>query len=616
MTGIRFGIQARLMGGIILAASLLTALLGWYWLDHEERALDEALHQRQVRMAAIVARGFSAPLWNVDTTTIANLLDAVMADPEIQSIEIRAAGIGAAPMVRARSRPAEEPLSLSFDILHSEPGETESRLVGRATLVYTREVVLGKVRETRDFIFGLLGGVLAALLVTTGVMANLLVKRPVQRLGEMAGRVASGELGVRAEVERVDEIGVLTEQFNAMSAQLRVSSEGLRFSEARYRGLFENASEGIFQIDAGGRLLDMNRALAQMIGFPDADRPLRLQRPLTQLVRVDGATLRRIARQLVRQRRVQQWPLLIESYDQRPLWIELSARLVPVEAGAPRRIEGMVSDISLRHLAEEELKRHRDHLEELVQERTLELSEAKQRAEAANQSKSRFLATMSHEFRTPLNAILGFTQLLQMDASIGLPQQGKVALIRDSGEHLLGLIADVLDMASIEAGKVRLQLQPLDLRALLEVVADSVRIRAEQKRLHFDTELDGTLPARVLADGQRLRQVLLNLLSNAVKFTDHGEVVLSVRQLAREGTRSRLRLAVRDTGIGMSAEQVGRLFQPFEQVSEASRRVGGTGLGLSISQELVRLMGGRISVHSVAGQGSEFAVEVTLQALD
>ncbi|MBV8603944.1 MAG: PAS domain S-box protein [Pelomonas sp.] len=615
MAGIRFGIQARLMGGVVLAACLLSALFGWYWLHHEEDALDAALHQRQIRMASIVARGFSAPLWNVDTTTIANLLDAVMADPEVHAIEIHAAGIGAAPMLRERARAAVEPLRLDFDIVHTEPGAPEPKLVGRATLVYTREQVLEKVGETRDFIVELLAGVLTALLVTTGVMLNLLVKRPVSRLGQLAGRVAAGELGARAEVEHHDEIGQLTEQFNAMSAQLQFSSEGLRASEARYRGLFEHATEGIFQIDASGRLLDINRALAQMLGFPDAERPLRLQRPLTQLVRADSRALRRIAMQLLRERRVQQWPLLIESYDGRPLWIELSARLVPVEAGAPRRIEGMVSDISLRHLAEEELKRHRDHLEELVHERTLELSEAKQRAEAANQSKSRFLATMSHEFRTPLNAILGFTQLLQMDASVGPPQQAKVALIRDSGEHLLGLIADVLDMASIEAGKVRLQPAPLDLRALLEVVADSVRVRAELKSLRFATEFD-TLPQRVLADGQRLRQVLLNLLSNAVKFTDAGEVVLGVRELRREGSRARLRLAVRDTGIGMSPEQVARLFQPFEQVSEASRRAGGTGLGLSISQELVRLMGGQIEVASTPGQGSLFSVEVVLQVLD
>jgi len=277
----------------------------------------------------------------------------------------------------------------------------------------------------------------------------------------------------------------------------------------------------------------------------------------------------------------------------------------------------MVSDISQRRLAEQELTRHRDHLEELVAERTQELSQAKQRAESANQSKSRFLATMSHEFRTPLNAILGFAQLLQMDASLQEGQQGKIRLIRDSGEHLLSLITDLLDMASIEAGKVSLQTATLDLLALVEMVCDAVRLRSHEKGLEFRVELHPGVPTRVRADGQRLRQVLLNLLSNAVKFTDHGHVSLRLDLLAYQGGMARVRFEVSDTGIGIPAEQVARLFQPFEQVSEATRRQGGTGLGLSISQELVRLMGGQIEVQTELGRGSsfQFVLELPVQAM-
>ena len=197
-------------------------------------------------------------------------------------------------------------------------------------------------------------------------------------------------------------------------------------------------------------------------------------------------------------------------------------------------------------------------------ERTAELSQAKLRAEAASQSKSRFLATMSHEFRTPLNAILGFSQLLQMDASLNASQIGKINLIRDSGDHLLSLITDVLDMASIEAGRVRLQSDALDLRALLEVACDAVRLRAEEKQLQLVTDLHAELPSRVRADGQRLRQVLLNLLSNGVKFSDAGEVRLSCVPVWQGDGRVRLRFEVSDTGIGIEAVQQERLFQPFE----------------------------------------------------
>ena len=333
---------------------------------------------------------------------------------------------------------------------------------------------------------------------------------------------------------------------------------------------------------------------------------------MRHLVRLEKAEYRRIAHALARHRVLQQVPLRAAARDGRQLWIELSANVVHSAEDGKVRIEAMVSDITQRQEAEQELTRHRDHLEELVAERTTELSQAKRRAEAASQSKSRFLATMSHEFRTPLNAILGFAQLLQMDDSLPNAQRAKINLIRDSGDHLLGLISDVLDMASIEAGKVRLQPVALDLRALIEVACDAVRIRAEQKGLRFNVELDPGLPLRVIADGQRLRQVLLNLLSNAVKFTDSGETLLRVQCLERHADAARLRFEVRDSGIGMSGEQLGRLFQAFEQVAEDSRRHGGTGLGLSISQELVRLMGGRIVVNSTPGQGSTFVFELKL----
>ena len=217
---------------------------------------------------------------------------------------------------------------------------------------------------------------------------------------------------------------------------------------------------------------------------------------------------------------------------------------------------------------------------------------------------------MSHEFRTPLNAILGFSQLLQMDASLNASQIGKINLIRDSGDHLLSLITDVLDMASIEAGRVRLQSEALDLRALMEVACDAVRLRAEEKHLELRMELHNDLPTRVRADGQRLRQVLLNLLSNGVKFSDAGEVRLACQPVWQGDGRVRLRFEVSDTGIGIEPAQLERLFQPFEQVSEDARRLGGTGLGLSISQQLVRLMGGQISVVSERGGGSCFSFEL------
>lgn len=612
---IRLGIQARLTAGIALVASLLVLAVGWYWTTHEEADLMDGLRQREERMARLIERGFAGPIWNLDHVAIENLLDAVMADPEVHAIELTGLGLRGGQARRARDTPANGPLRREFPITYQPAADAPGAQVGTAALVFTRDLVDEQIRRTRLFVVQVLGVVVAGIVIATWLLVHFLVRRPVARLGALAQRVAKGDLGAQETVERGDEIGELTMRFNAMSLKLRsasdqvqLSSEGLRMSEARYRSLFENATEGIFQADADGRVLSMNRAFTQMLG-------LGSQNPVGQRLRdvsgIEREEFRRIVAVMAEQGRIQQAQLQLHGAGGRPVWVELSAHWVEGEGGQ-RRIEGMVSDISLRRQAEAELTRHRDHLEELVAERTAELREAKLRAEAANQAKGRFLATMSHEFRTPLNAILGFTQLLQMDAGIPAGPQAKLQLMRDSGQHLLELINDVLDMASIEAGKVSLKPSAVDLRALLDMASDSVRLRAEQKGLAFSLDVDAGLPTLVMIDGQRLRQVLLNLLSNAVKFTDTGAVKLRAHIVEQHPHEVRLRVEVADTGIGMTPAQQARLFQAFEQVSDASRHLGGTGLGLSISQQLVRLMGSQILVQSTAGQGSTFMFELNM----
>ncbi|WP_374666897.1 response regulator [Ramlibacter sp.] len=241
-----------------------------------------------------------------------------------------------------------------------------------------------------------------------------------------------------------------------------------------------------------------------------------------------------------------------------------------------------------------------------------ELARARDAAEAASRAKSEFLANMSHEVRTPLNGILGLTQLL---AGAGLPgeQAEWVRLVDSSAQSLLALLNDVLDVSKIEAGKLLLEQIPFELRPWLDDLAAPHAVAARDKWLRFSVRHEGELPARVAGDPGRLRQVLTNLLSNAVKFTEVGEVELAVIARPLRDGHVTLRFEVADTGIGVPAEQQERLFEAFTQAdSSMTRRFGGTGLGLAISDRLVRLMGGRLHLISLPGRGSLFAFEVAL----
>lgn len=301
---------------------------------------------------------------------------------------------------------------------------------------------------------------------------------------------------------------------------------------------------------------------------------------------------------------------------------------IPANQALEAELEGLdeigVLDISFTNMSQQ-LQGSMETLEARVEERTADLQQAKNEAEAAknqanaaNEAKSEFLANMSHELRTPLNGILGYTQILTRSSSMTPQEKDGIDIIGRSGNHLLTLINDILDLAKIESRKMELSVTAFDFNGFLRGVSEICRVKAQQKDIHFEVIKTGQIPSGVIADEKRLRQVLINLLSNAIKFTDEGKVSLQVNSLRLdpdipgETALCQVEFRIEDSGIGISESHLKRIFQPFEQVKNTKAQSEGTGLGLAISQKMVTMMGGTLAVESEVGQGSSFSFQLSL----
>ncbi len=389
----------------------------------------------------------------------------------------------------------------------------------------------------------------------------------------------------------------------------RRSIEQARINEERHENemAFGAMAEGAVITDVDGCILWVNDAFCRISGY-GRDEVIEKNPRLLKSGTHDAGFYRQLWEQL-----------LTKGHWHGELWNkrktgeifpeEISIQALKGPDGRIRRFISIFSDITERKRIEKELQDYREHLEELVRQRTEELVVARDAAEAANRSKSIFLANMSHELRTPLNAVIGFSQLMEKDPALAQEQKRHVEIINHSGNHLLTLINDVLELSKIESGRMEMRVVEVAPAKLLEQAISIVRLRAEEGGLTL-TLVAENLPASVVLDPLMLRQVLLNLLSNAIKFTPHGSVSLHANALDLGEQMVRLNFEVIDTGIGIQAEDRQRIFQPFEQADSVQQ--GGTGLGLSISQQYVTMMGGQLTVDSIPGQGSRFhfALEV------
>jgi ammonium transporter, Amt family len=405
-----------------------------------------------------------------------------------------------------------------------------------------------------------------------------------------------GDFSRRIEVPATGEVAKIAAEYNRMLERFEAALRERRAAEQRYRSIFENAVEGIFQTSPEGSYLAANPALARIYGYDSVDELIIGLRDIAGELYVDPRRRNDFVRLMEQNDVITDFESQVRRKDASEIWISENARAQRDEKGRLLYYEGTVEEITGRKRAEE-------------------LFREKEAAEAANRAKSQFLANMSHEIRTPLNGVIGMLDLL---ASSGLTAQQKryAELAKSSADALLSQINDILDFSKIEAGKLELERATVDLHDVLESIPEMFAHRAHAKNLELQCHILPTTPRFVIGDSERLRQVLVNLVGNALKFTENGQVVVRAERWTETATSApaSVRFEVRDTGIGIPAARVAKLFQSFSQVDvSTTRKYGGTGLGLAICRQIVELMGGEIGVTSLAGQGSTFWFQVPLE---
>ena len=379
----------------------------------------------------------------------------------------------------------------------------------------------------------------------------------------------------------------------SIERQILARTQELNSSEVRFRTISTSSPVGIFQTDPAGSCLYANPAWESMSG-------LTLSESLgtgwqSAVHPTDLPALLEEWRAAFREKRDFSCELRIGTPDGRVRWAHIRSTALRGDEGEISGYVGTVADITLSRQAAEEVRRARDA------------------AEAATSAKSNFLATMSHEIRTPMNGVIGMTGIL-LDTELTPEQRRCVETVQSCGQTLLTLINDILDFSKIEAGKMYLERIDFDLRTSVEEAVELLAERAHAKRIEIACLVHHAVPVTLRGDPQRLRQILLNLLSNAVKFTEKGEVILRVKLEEQRGDAVMVRFEVSDTGIGITPDQRGRLFESFSQAdSSTTRKYGGTGLGLAISKKLCDLMKGRIGVESEPGRGSTFWFTASLE---
>jgi PAS domain S-box-containing protein len=597
------GVAKKLIVALVLFSSVITAVITAIELYSGYRR-DLGQIDRSIEF---IGKSYLPSLvdsvWVADREQVQTQLDGLLRLPDIEYLGISVDGQTRWSAGQAASR---RTVAAEVPLVRAHRGQPLT--IGTVRIVASVDRVLARVWD--QLLVVLLSNAVKTLLVAGFMLLvfQYLVTRHLTRIAAFVRRIDPGApRGEQVKLDRPvtgrwrpDILDAVTNSINGLSRSLQGAFEDLQRSDERLRVLTRETTAFIYELDRDGRIVFANRTYPGLTREQVEGTPLRDWFTPALQAQVDGAVARAFA-----DGQLQRLDYTIP--DPQGQAHSYVASLVPIlRDGAVASVALTSLDISEQKAAEQEIRELNRGLETRVRQRTADLQRAMERAEAASRAKSEFLSHMSHELRTPMNAILGFAQIIEM--SNPTAQQLKWSgEIRRAGDHLLQMIEDLLDLARIEVGKLSIRLEKLELEPVLAEAVAIVQPLITARGLRLSIEEGLHAGHRVQADRLRLRQVLVNLLSNAAKYNrPHGSITVSRRE-----TTAGLRLSVTDTGAGMAAEKLARLFRPFERLGAELGSVEGTGIGLALSKQLADMMGATLGADSEVDVGSTFWIDLS-----
>jgi PAS domain S-box-containing protein len=586
MTLRNLGLHTKLMLALALLVALVAIGSAHVVIEYErERRLLE-LDARAARIAEVFSRALAQPLWDRDRRTIESQIEARFPDPEVVEISVTAPHHGPVSVVAgARGPDPGSEIVQVRPIRYPASGGVSAPTIGEVRVVLTRAVAERTIAGARRAIVAITAGVVATLYAATYFLLKRLVGRPIDRLEEMVDRMAGGDLDARCPVTSGDELGRLAARVNAMADRLRESTARLRESERKYRGIFENALEGVFQLDRSGRILEANPALARLVGHVS---------PTELISAVDdppGARLFTRAQTdalfetLGARGEIAGVELELTRRDGRPIWVQLNARGVGGAGGAAACLEGLLTDITARKQAETALHQTQTELARVTRVTTL----------------GELAASIAHEINQPLAAIVADTTasinwLAADPPDLDSVREALAAVVKDGHRA-----ADVIQRIRELARKTDPRAARLDVNDVVQDVLPLVRTEVLRHGVSLRTELATALPS-VMGDRVQLQQVVLNLILNGIEAMSSVED--RFRELLIRSSRlesDQVVVAVQDSGVGIDPGSAEQLFDAF-----FTTKASGMGMGLSIARSIVEAHGGRLWATGNADHGATF----------